>query len=285
MGNYQEFKNTTFIEIKNQEFTNLRNLIYSRIGINLTEEKRTLLAGRLQKVLRIKKFKTFSEYYEFVKNDKTGQAVSDLANLISTNHTFFGREGDHFEFFKTKVLPEVVNRAKQNNSNDIRIWSAGCSSGEEPYTLIMYMMEYFGADYDKWNAGILATDISERVLNTARAGIYTEDRLKSLSKPLKNKYFKKLQNGDYEVIEKVKKEVTYRRFNLMNKQFPFKKPFDTIFCRNVMIYFDNITRQELTDKFYNHTVKGGYLFIGHSETLNRDTTNYKYILPAVYKKV
>lgn len=285
MSNYNEIKSGTFIEIKDGEFKKLRDLIYARIGINLTEEKRNLLSGRLQKVLRKFKFTTFAEYHDYVKNDTTGLALSDLANLISTNHTFFGRESDHFEFFKTKVIPEIVQRKKAVNSKDIRLWSAGCSSGEEPYTLIMYLMEYFGSEYDKWDAGILATDISQTVLNTAIKGIYSEDRLKSMPKQLKSKYFKKLANGDYEVLPKVKKEVTFRRFNLMNKTFPFKKPFDTIFCRNVMIYFDAPTRKTLSDKFYKFTVNNGYLFIGHSETLNRETTDYKYVMPAVYKKI
>lgn len=283
--NYNEIKSGTFIEIKEDEFKNLRDLIYARIGINLTEEKRNLLSGRLQKVLRKFKFQTFAEYHDYVKKDTTGLALSDLANLISTNHTFFGRESDHFEFFKNKVLPEIVQRKKATNSKDLRLWSAGCSSGEEPYTLIMYLMEFFGSDYAKWDAGILATDISQTVLNTAMQGIYSEDRLKSMPKQLKSKYFKKLANGDFEVIPEVKKEVTFRRFNLMNKVFPFKKPFDTIFCRNVMIYFDASTRKTLSDKFYKHTVNSGYLFIGHSETLNRETTDYKYVMPAVYKKI
>jgi chemotaxis protein methyltransferase CheR len=285
VSNYNEVKSSGFIEIKDEEFQKLRDLIYSRIGINLTEEKRNLLSGRLQKVLRKMKMASFIEYYNYVNDDKSGLALSDLANLISTNHTFFGRESDHFEYFKTKVLPEIVQRKKMQNTKDIRIWSAGCSSGEEPYTLVMYLMEYFGNEYDKWDAGVLATDISQNVLDIALKGVYSADRLKSMPKTLQTKYFKKLPDGNFEVIPKVKKEVTFRRFNLMNKTFPFKKPFDSIFCRNVMIYFDNPTRQRLTDKFYNSTANDGYLFIGHSETLNRDTTRYKYVMPAVYKKI
>lgn len=285
MQNFNEFKTGTFIEINDDEFKKLRDLIYARIGINLTQEKRTLLAGRLQKVLRKFQYKNFHQYYDYVSNDKTGKALSDLADLISTNHTFFGRESDHFDYFKNQVLPELEAKHKALRSNDLRIWSAGCSSGEEPYTLIMYLMEYFGTNYSNWNAGILATDISEKVLEIARKGIYSEERLKSMPKLLKTKYFKKLPDGNYEVIEKVKKEVTFRRFNLMNREFPFKRGFDTIFCRNVMIYFDSETRRVLADKFYQKTLNGGYLFIGHSETLNRETTKYKYIMPAVYKKI
>ena len=281
----QEIKSENFVEINDKEFKLLSQLIYDKIGINLTDQKKTLLAGRLQKILRQFEFKNFDEYYHYLTHDKSGRALSNLANLISTNHTFFGREKDHFDYFKNFVLPQLVKKKNAQGNKDIRLWSAGCSSGEEPYTLVMYMMEYFGSDYKNWDAGILATDISEPVLEKAKAGIYSADRLKSMDPVLKRKYFDKLSNEEYKVKDFVRREVLYRRFNLMNKTFPFKKPFDTIFCRNVMIYFDSQTRHELTEKFYRHTIKEGYLFIGHSETVNRETTRYKYLKPAVYIKL
>lgn len=283
--NIKEIKSTEFIEITNEEFKLIRDLIYKNIGINLTEEKRSLVNGRLQKILRKFGFKTFKEYYNYVLSDKSGEALSELANTISTNHTFFGREIDHFEYFVDVVLPEIEERCKKSNNFDIRIWSAGCSSGEEPYTLIMLMMEYFGKDYKRWSAGVLATDISVNALEKAKGGIYPDERVRPMPDVLKKKYFNHLPNGDWEIIPEVKREVTYRRFNLMNDVFPFKKPFDVIFCRNVMIYFDNPTRETLVDKFFKHTANNGYLFIGHSETLNRDATKYKYLKPALYKKI
>lgn len=282
--NFREIKSSEFIEITNAEFKLIRDLIYKNIGINLTEEKRTLVNGRLQKILRKLEMRTFQQYYDYVLRDKTGEALSELANTISTNHTFFGREIDHFEFFVDVSLPEIEATAKKNNSRDIRVWSAGCSSGEEPYTLVMLMMEYFGADYHKWSAGVLATDISLNALAKAKGGIYPDERVKPMPETLKKKYFKRLPTGEWEIIDAVKREVTYRRFNLMNEKFPFNKPFDVIFCRNVMIYFDNPTRETLVNKFYKHNAQGGYLFIGHSETLNRDATDYNYIKPAIYKK-
>lgn len=283
--NFNEIKSINWIEIKKEEFQLLRDLVYDKIGINLTEEKRNLLMGRLQKLLRKYNLDTFRDYYNFVKTDKSGDALSELANSISTNHTFFYRENDHFEFFQKSVLPELSQKMKREKINDIRIWSAGCSSGEEPYTLIMLMMEFFGSDYQKLSAGILATDISENALGIARKAVYPFERVKSMPEIYKKKYFKKLPNDEYEVVDIVKKEVTYRRFNLMNKQFPFKKAFDIIFCRNVMIYFDQPTRQTLVDKFYRHTAPGGWFFIGHSESLNRINTGYKYIMPALYRKI
>jgi len=282
--NIKEIRPAEFVEVTDEEFKLIRDLIYKNIGINLTEEKRSLVNGRLQKILRKLNLKTFKEYYDFLINDKSGEALSELANVISTNHTFFGREIDHFEYFVDVVLPEIEERAKKTNSYDIRIWSAGCSSGEEPYTLVMLMMEYFGKDYYKWQAGVLATDISLTVLEKAKRGIYPDERVQPLPDIFKQKYFKHLPSGEWEIIDTVKREVTYRRFNLMNETFPFKKPFDVIFCRNVMIYFDNPTREKLVDKFYKFTSYNGYLFIGHSETLSRTATKYKYIKPAVYKK-
>ncbi len=281
----KQIVSNTWVEITSKEFTLLRDFVYNNIGINLTEQKRNLVMGRLQKILRREKFTSFQQYYDFVASDKTGRALSELANSISTNHTFFYRERDHFDFFYDKALPETAERLKKAKDSDLRIWSAGCSSGEEPYTLVMLMMEFFGSDYYRWDAGVLATDISERALEIARKGVYGEDRVKNLPPHFVKKYFNKLPGGDYEVTEKVKKEVTYRRFNLMNERFPFKKQFHSIFCRNVMIYFDDPTRRTLVDKFYNLTAPQGYFFIGHSESLKRDEHKFKYIMPALYKKV
>lgn len=280
-----EVMSDKWIAISDKEYKELTTLVYKNIGINLTEEKRNLLMGRLQKVLREKKFDSFEQYYKYVLNDKTGSALSELANYISTNHTFFYREKDHFEFFVKTALPELVERLKASKSNDIRIWSAGCSSGEEPYNLVMLMMNYFGSSYKQWNAGVLATDISEKALGTAKRGVYSYDRIKNLPMDFQKKYFRKVGDQEYEVIDEVKREVTYRKFNLMNETFPFKKPFDMIFCRNVMIYFDEITRETLVEKFYNFTADQGYFFIGHSETLKRDRHKFKFVFPALYKKV
>jgi len=282
--NFSEIRSAQLVEIKDEEFNKLRSLIYKNIGINLTEEKRTLLMGRLQKTLKSLNFTNFSQYYDYLVADKTGNALSNLANTISTNHTFFWREKEHFDFFQSTALPEIAARAKQNNSNDIRIWCAGCSTGEEPYTLGFTMMEFFGQEYKKWDAGVLATDISAKVLDYAIKGVYPADRVKMLPDKLINKYFYKTKDGDYEVKDELKREITYRRFNLMNHKFPFKKRFDAIFCRNVMIYFDNPTRETLVNKFYDLLVPGGYLFIGHSESLNRNATKFAYIQPALYKK-
>ena len=270
--------------ISDQEFESLRSLIYQRFGINLTDQKRSLLVGRLQKLLRTNGFSTFEDYYAFLQRDGSGQALSDLINLISTNYTYFNREKDHFDFFYQTALPTVVKRLRQQNRKDLRIWCAGCSTGEEPYTLLMLMAEFFGSDSRNWDAGILATDISERVLEIARSGVYPEDRVSQVPEQLRRKYFVKRQDGQFAIRDDLRREATFRRFNLMNSQFPFKKPFQIIFCRNVMIYFDQPTRDALVRRFHQATEPGGYLFIGHSETLGRNHDLYRYLIPAAYQK-
>jgi chemotaxis protein methyltransferase CheR len=281
---FNTIQNNSWIEISPAEFENIANFVYNNIGINLTDQKMTLLMGRLQKILKKYTLSSFSQYYQLLINDKSGAYLSEFANVISTNHTFFYRESDHFEYFKSNTLPELDEKLRINQANDIRIWSAGCSSGEEPYFLVMLMKEYFGNRYSSLDAGILATDISTKVLQIATNGIYGSDRLNVLPEFYKKKYFSKLPDNNFEVTNEIKKEVTYRRFNLMNDTFPFKKQFDVIFCRNVMIYFDTPTRDTLVQKFYNHLAPGGLLFIGHSETLNKRDSNFKYIMPAVYRK-
>ncbi|SEA62263.1 MCP methyltransferase, CheR-type [Desulfuromusa kysingii] len=280
----QQHQNNSLMAISDLEFTRLRDLIYQRFGINLTEQKRSLLVGRLQKLMRRLNLPSFSAYFEYLDQDKTEAGLSELVDLISTNHTYFNREKDHFDYFSETALPAVIERLKKQHRKDLRIWCAGCSSGEEPYTLLMLMMEYLGADYSSWDAGILATDISDRALTVARRGTYAMDRVMQLPEQLRRKYFIPAGQGEMAVCDKVKKEATFRRFNLMNTTFPFKKPFQMIFCRNVMIYFDQPTREALVSRYHQHTEPGGYLFIGHSETLGRTQTRYNYLKPALYQK-
>ncbi len=279
-----EIISQSWITITDNEFIALSNLVYDKIGIQITDQKKTLLVGRLQKLLRAYKFKSFQEYYNYLTNEKSGKAISELANYISTNHTFFYREHEHFEFFYKYALPEIEQKLKKSKIKDIRIWSAGCSSGEEPYTLIMLILEYFGKEYKNYDAGILATDISEKALKYAIEGIYSDEKVSPLPDNFKNKYFTKNSDGTWKIADGVKKEVTFRKFNLISEVYPFKKQFDIIFCRNVMIYFDDKTREKLVEKFYNFTAPMGYFFIGHSETLNRTKSQFKFIMPALYQK-
>jgi len=270
--------------ISDAEFNALRTLIYNRFGINLTDQKKSLLVGRLQKLLRQQGFANFQNYYDFLVKEPGEKGLSDLINLVSTNYTYFNREKDHFDYFLQTALPTVLARLRQENRRDLRVWCAGCSTGEEAYTLLILMHECLGQEYSRWDAGILATDISQRVLETAAAGAYPEDRIASLPEAWRRKYFRKVSGNQWGVVDALKKEATFRRFNLMNTQFPFKKPFHIIFCRNVMIYFDQQTRDALVKRFHQSTEPGGYLFIGHSETLGRNQSLYRYLMPAAYQK-
>lgn len=273
------------ITIEDKEFHLICSLVYDTAGIHLTEKKRILVTSRLQKLLNTEGFKSFKEYCYYLQSDKSGQAIIDLVDLISTNHTYFNREKKHFDFFSQTVLPEVLAQLKKQRSNDLSIWCAAASTGEEPYMLAMLMLEFLGNNSDAWNAGVLATDISRGVIKTATKGEYAQNQINLLSAQLKYKYFRKLKNGLWAASDLLKKAVTFRNFNLMNKEFPFKKPFQVIFCRNVMIYFDNPTRKALIKKFFQFTEPNGYLFIGHSETLGRGDKLYKHIMPAVYQKI
>ncbi|MGA1823966.1 MAG: CheR family methyltransferase [bacterium] len=281
----QNYEIGTMMQISDKEFLIMRDLIYDHFGINLTEQKKSLLVGRLQKQIRCLGFTNFKDYYNYLTSDKTGQALSTLVNFISTNYTFFSREKEHFDYFTSTALPNVIAQVKNRNERQIRIWCAGCSSGQEAYMLAMLVLDYLGKEYGSWDAGILATDISVPVLEKARAGIYPDEQIKVLPKKFLYNYFKNLGRGEWAVNEKVKKEITFRRFNLMNKQFPFKKPFQIIFCRNVMIYFDQPTRDALVKNFHQFLEPNGYLFIGHSESIGRGQNLFKYIKPALYRRI
>lgn len=268
------------ISIKDNEFIKLTTFIQENYGINLSS-KRTLIEGRLGNMLVDKGFESFSDYFTLIfSNDSKGE-ITNLINKLTTNHTFFMRENSHFEFFKDKVLPFWVSSVKQK---DLRVWSAGCSSGEEPYTLAMILADYLGPEKPKWDSKILATDISVKVLEMAQQAIYGIEAIETLPNSWKVNYLRKIDKENYIIDDRIKDEVIFRIFNLMEERFPFKKKFHAIFCRNVMIYFDAKTKIELINKFYELTEPGGYLFVGHSESINKEETQYKYIMPAVYRK-
>ena len=266
--------------ITEAEFRKLTNYIKTHYGINIKEEKMSLVTGRLSNVLIQNNMDNFSDYFQYVILDQTGNAAVELINKITTNHTFFLREADHFEFLKTKVLPYFHGVIKDK---DLRIWSAGCSTGEEPYTLAMILDEYFGKEKIFWDTKILATDISAAALEKAQNGLYTAEEMSVLPSHWKQNYLER-SSSECRITQKIQNEVIFRKLNLMDHSFPFKKKFHVIFCRNVMIYFDSNTKCELVRKFYDLLEVGGYLFIGHSESISREETDFKYIMPAVYRK-
>jgi len=267
------------IYITDEEFNLIANYFKTAFGVNLTNKK-PLVEGRLGNYIEQLGYTNYKDYFEFAKNDKTQDAMSGLISKLTTNHTYFLRESEHFVFFKDKILPWVD---KKLNSRDLRVWSAGCSSGQEPYTLAMITQDYLGDAASNWNSNLLASDISTKALTAAKEGVYFADELAEIPKPWLNKYFTPVDESRFAVSERIRKEVAYRNFNLLSP-FNFKKPFHAIFCRNVMIYFDTQTKNDIIDKFYDSLLPGGFFLIGHSESLASCTHRFKYVMPSVYQK-
>ena len=265
-------------EITEKEFNDIRDYIKKNFGINLGPDKKSLIYSRLRSTLMEKGFTNFSQYYEYLLGDNDNAAMTNFINRITTNHTFFMREPTHFQYLKEVALPEIEQLF--GHEKDLRLWCAGCSSGEEAYTLKMIAEEHFKGR--GWNTEILATDISSDMLRRAVAGRYSADVMDTMPREWLGAYFSR-QGNEYVAKDSIKNGITYRYLNLMN-DFKFRKKFQIIFCRNVMIYFDIDTRLGLVDRFYEASEEGAYLFIGHSESLNNTKTKYKYIIPAVYRK-
>ena len=268
------------IQIGDKEFATLVDYMRSNFGINLIK-KRTLIESRLNNYLTADGFDNYKTFLKHMFEDKTGKVLSEVLNRLTTNYSYFMREWDHFALFTDRVLPELASSVKDK---DLRIWSAGCSTGQEPYTLAMLTSDYFADQRTNWDAQVLATDISQKALEAAVRGRFDSESLKNVPASWKLSYFTKFSEDQWEVSPAIKKEVIFRRFNLIEQRFPFKKKFHVIFCRNVMIYFNEQTKRELVEKFYEATADGGYLFVGQSETLDKTKIQYKSIIPSVYKK-
>lgn len=270
------------IEISDSEFSKIRDLVYSKSGINLTEKKKALVRGRLNRVLRQKGFNTFQEYYEDVVKDDSGAGLLQLVDKISTNHTFFFRESDHFKTLKNDILPRIIDQYKPSSPSDLKIWCAGCATGEEAYTIAMTLRDYFGPS-TKWEKpSILATDISSSALSTAVNGEYSLERVEAIPSAFLKRDLRKTDSGTYQVNDDIKNIIAFRRLNFMDEEFPFKKKFHIVFFRNVMIYFDEQTKRRLLQKIHRYMYQESYLFVGHSETLGRDSEYFRYLKPALY---
>lgn len=268
------------MKLTDNDFYRLRDLMYNQFGINLAA-KRALIEGRLSSVVAQKNFSSFTDYIDNLLADRTGEELSTLVSKLTTNFTYFMREQKHYDFMKNVALPELTSTIKDY---DLRIWSAGCSSGEEPYSIAMWLDNCLGFNRLSWNCVVLASDISDNVLEIAKSGIYEEDKLSHLDATWKRKYFKKIENEKYQATEELRKQAAFRKINLMDKDFKFRRDFHIIFCRNVMIYFDKQTKSDVVEKFYNVLEPGGYLFIGLSETLINQNTRFEHVEPAIYRK-
>jgi chemotaxis protein methyltransferase CheR len=271
-------------ELKDKDFEKISTLVYQKCGINLHGGKKELVSARLGKRLREGGFASFSDYYHFVTGVEGTDELVTMIDSLSTNLTYFFREESHFVKL-SKLLPVFAeNSAQQRKDPKLLVWCAGCSTGEEPYSVAMTACEAFMGQSVK--VRILATDISTKVIKKASEGVYTADKVKNIPGSLLNKYFQRGNgklSGDLQVKKEIRAMITFKLFNLMHPP-PSEVQFDCIFCRNVMIYFDKPTQQKLVGNFFNSLKKGGYFFIGHSESLTGLNHSFKYVEPSVYKK-
>lgn len=269
--------------MRESEFDFIRGLVYERSRINLSRDKRELVSARLGKRLRATKIPTVEDYCRFLKSPGSEEELAHLIDVISTNHTYFFRENAHFEFLRQTVLAEMKTRATKERWPRLNIWSSACSSGEEPYSIAITLADHLQG----WGWHIQATDISHRILARAESGIYGEDAVGRMPPTSVQAHFQRgfgPQEGKFRIRPALRQHVTFRQLNLLEGEPPFPEPFQVIFCRNVMIYFDRPTQEELVNKLTRHLVPGGYLFVGHAESLTGIQHSLLAVRPAIYRK-
>lgn len=266
--------------ITNQEYERIIEYMKRKAGINLTDKK-VLIQGRIDSYLQKNGYQSCNEFMDLVEKYPQGSQVEDLINALTTNHTYFWREPEQFLYFRQVVLPEL--KVREQSSKDLRIWCAASSTGEEAYTLSMLCMDFFGLEHQQWDTTVLATDIDTNVLESAIKGVYAKDSVEQLPRQYVRRFFKQINDSQYLVKDELKKEVLFRRFNLMNP-LPFRKPLHVVFIRNVMIYFDEATKAQLLANIYEKMAPGGYLFIGSTEAINQCHGKFRYIQPSIYRK-
>ena len=264
------------LTISTADFNRLVKFVKDKYGVDL-HAKQQLIQSRLGGVVKSGGFADFKEYVDHILTKASPDDIDQLMVKLTTNYTYFQRETESFDYFTKYILPDIVR--KHQRDKILSIWSAACSSGEEPYNVTMYMMDYFGKQWSAWDARMLATDLSVDALGKAQRGIYQLPE--SMPAHWKREYFKPSGNR-YQIAPKVKNNVIFRQFNLM-EPIQFKRKFDVIFCRNVMIYFDQPTKTALINRMYDATVPGGYLIISLSENLPPNT-KWKRLTASIFQK-
>jgi chemotaxis protein methyltransferase CheR len=260
-----------------KQFRAVQQLVYQVAGINLNNGKEGLVKARLMKRLRALHLSDFDQYFNYLESDGNGDETAQMVDALTTNRTYFFRESEHYDYLRNVVLPGL-------DSECIRVWSTGCSSGEEPYSLAITLMEA-NPRLDRRDVKILATDISRRMIEKARRATYGAEQIDKVPFPLIHKYFEYCaEHSKYTVRSDARNLVHFARLNLMD-DWPMTGQFDVIFCRNVMIYFDRPTQKALIQRLWSVLKEGGHLMIGHSESLLPLTQSFKYIKPAVYRRI
>jgi len=266
-----------------KEFKFISKLVGERTGIVLSDAKRQMVYGRLSRRLRQLKLSKFSDYCDMLTSGHEGELI-EFTNAITTNLTAFFRENHHFEYLKKTVLPELIR--KKSHTKRLRIWSAGCSSGEEPYSIAMCVREALPRSAG-WDVKILATDLDSNMVQRGKDGVYTAERVEGLTEARMKKWVKrgKGENADkVRMSQELRDLITFKELNLMH-DWPIKGPFDFMFCRNVVIYFNKDTQRQLFDRYANLLADDAHLFIGHSESLNKVTDRFNLLGQTIYQKV
>ncbi|HRX15038.1 MAG TPA: protein-glutamate O-methyltransferase CheR [Spirochaetota bacterium] len=267
-------------KLTDDEFAFFKAIVYREAGIKLSDMKVALLQSRIMRRMRALQISTFRDYRNYL-NDYYQDEIVDFINAVTTNKTEFLRENKHFDFMLSTALPNF----EKSNREEIRIWSAGCSTGEEPYSIAVTCCEYFNKN--KIPVKILATDIDTQVLIQGYTGIYPKNTIDVFTPTIQQRYFNAINTEkgvQYQIVPEVKKMITFKRLNLLDNTYPMRKKFDIIFCRNVIIYFDKDTQRVLFEKMYNYIADDGFLFIGHSENLSGVNSNFKSVGHTIYRK-
>ncbi len=276
------------ISLTEKEFNLFRELIYKEAGISLGKGKQQLVESRLSKRLRALNLSSFSQYYKYLnENDRNGEERLKMINALTTNKTDFFREQHHFDYLRSTVFPMLEKKAKETGERRIRIWSAACSTGEEPYTLAMTVLDHFGpTSFHGWDIRILASDVDTDVLAHAQKGVFAADRVSDVPREILKRHFQKTSKdpkAPVQVRSELQELITFRRINFIEPHWPINTYFDIIFCRNVMIYFDETTQDRLLTRFSDQLVPTGHLFIGHSESILRLDQVYTSLGNTIYR--
>jgi len=265
--------------LKKDDFVFLQGLIYKKTGIVIGDHKKEMIYRRLSKRMRDLDIDSLDDYCNILRSSSE-QEMNNFINAVTTNLTSFFRENHHFDFLKNDFIPDFISKGEQR----FRIWSSACSTGEEPYSIAMIMREAFGEKIKRIDTKLLATDLDTQVIQTAKKGIYNEDRLKDLPSSIKSKWFSESSvPGKYSVQPSLKELITFNKLNLLGP-WPMQGQFDVIFCRNVLIYFDKPTQEKLVKRFYDVLKVGGALMLGHSESVLKGSDDFNHLGKTIYVK-
>lgn len=271
--------------LSDREFSQYRNLIYDSAGIHLGPAKKALLEARLSRRLRELGMESFSAYYDYMTADASGEELVHLLDCVSTNETHFFREPRQFEFLEAHLFPQWTAEASEDvRSRRIRIWSAGCSTGEEPFSLAMMLLDHFPSSRG-WNLEITATDLSHRAISAAEKAVWPIAKAKEIPRNYLKRFMLEgvgSQHGHMKAGPEIRSIVRFHTLNLNDKHYGVAAPFDLIFCRNVMIYFDAASRARIVDRLLNFLAPRGYLFVGHAESLSGVSDRIRHVMPTVY---